>query len=182
MTTASSPLAARPLRSALYLPASNPRALEKARGLDADAIIFDLEDAVAPDQKPAAREALIAALSQDHGHRARIVRINGLATEWGVEDARALATAPLDALLLPKVGGPDDLDRLAALAPGRPLWAMMETAGGVLNAAAIAAHPRLEGMVMGTNDLAREIGARSRADRLGLLPALGACLLAARAS
>ena len=170
----------RPYRSALYLPASNARALEKARDLPADAIIFDLEDAVAPAEKAAARDALRDALGRDYGSRARIVRINGFDTEWGRDDAAAFATGA-DAVLVPKVNGPADLDAVAAVVPGTPLWAMLETAAGVLNAAAIAAHPRLGGLVMGTNDLARELGCRDRADRMPLLPALGMCLLAARA-
>lgn len=170
----------RPYRSALYLPASNARALDKARDLPADAIIFDLEDAVAPAEKAAARGALRDALARDYGNRARIVRINGFDSEWGRDDAAAFATGA-DAVLVPKVNGPADLDAVAAVVPGTPLWAMLETAAGVLNAAAIAAHPRLGGLVMGTNDLARELGCRDRADRLPLLPALGMCLLAARA-
>ncbi|MBV0890662.1 CoA ester lyase [Paracoccus sp. Z118] len=170
----------RPFRSVLYLPAANARALEKARGLPADAIIFDLEDAVAPSEKIAARAALREALQQDYGRRARIVRINALETEWGREDARAFATGA-DAVLIPKVNTPADLDAVAALVPETPLWAMMETPLGMLNAAAIAAHPRLEGMVMGTNDLAKELGSRFRADRLAMQAGLGLCLLAARA-
>ncbi len=170
----------RPFRSVLYLPAANARALEKARGLPADAIIFDLEDAVAPAEKGAARDALLAALAQDYGARARIVRINGLDTPWGRDDAAAFASGA-DAVLIPKVNAPADLDAVAALVPETPLWAMMETAAGMLNAAAIAAHPRLQGMVMGTNDLARELGSRFRADRLPMQAGLGLCLLAARA-
>ena len=170
----------RPFRSVLYLPAANARALEKARGLPADAIIFDLEDAVAPAEKGAARDALLAALVQDYGARARIVRINGLDTPWGRDDAAAFASGA-DAVLIPKVNAPANLDAVAALVPETPLWAMMETAAGMLNAAAIAAHPRLQGMVMGTNDLARELGSRFRADRLPMQAGLGLCLLAARA-
>ena len=170
----------RPFRSVLYLPAANARAREKARGLRADAIIFDLEDAVAPAEKGAARDALLAALAQDYGARARIVRINGLDTPWGRDDAAAFASGA-DAVLIPKVNAPADLDAVAALVPETPLWAMMETAAGMLNAAAIAAHPRLQGMVMGTNDLARELGSRFRADRLPMQAGLGLCLLAARA-
>lgn len=135
----------RPYRSVLYIPGSNARALEKARGLAADAIIFDLEDAVAPAEKPAARDTLRAALGQDYGPRARIVRINGLDTEWGRDDAAAFATGA-DAVLVPKVSSPADLDAVAAITGETPLWAMMETAAGMLNAAAIAAHPRLAGM------------------------------------
>ena len=170
----------RPFRSVLYLPAANARALEKARGLPADAIIFDLEDAVAPAEKGAARDALLAALAQDYGARARIVRINGLDTPWGRDDAAAFASGA-DAVLIPKVNAPANLDAVAALVPETPLWAMMETAAGLLNAAGIAAHPRLQGMVMGTNDLARELGSRFRADRLPMQAGLGLCLLAARA-
>lgn len=170
----------RPYRSVLYIPAANARAMEKARTLAADAIIFDLEDAVAPAEKPGARDLLKAALAQDYGGRARIVRINGFDTEWGRDDAAAFATGA-DAVLVPKVSRPEDLDAVAAIVPATPLWAMMETALGMLNAAAIAAHPRLQGMVMGTNDLAKELGSRNRPDRLGMQAGLGLCLLAARA-
>ncbi|MDO5529260.1 MAG: CoA ester lyase [Paracoccus sp. (in: a-proteobacteria)] len=170
----------RPYRSVLYIPAANARAMEKARDLAADAIIFDLEDAVAPSEKPGAREMLARALRDDYGRRARIVRINGLDTEWGEADARAFATGA-DAVLIPKVSRPADLDAAAALLPAAPLWAMLETASGMLNAGPIAAHPRLEGMVMGTNDLAKELGSRPRPDRLPMMAGLGLCLLAARA-
>ena len=170
----------RPYRSVLYIPGSNLRALDKARGLAADAIILDLEDAVAPAEKPAARDTLRAALGQDFGGRARIVRINGLDTEWGRDDAAAFATGA-DAVLVPKVSRPEDLDAVAALTGETPLWAMMETALGMLNAAAIAAHPRLQGMVMGTNDLAKELNSRNRPDRLPMQTGLGLCLLAAKA-
>ena len=175
-------LLSRPWRSMLYIPGSKERALEKAQGLPCDAIIFDLEDAVAPGEKPAARALLARTLATaDYGGRARIVRINGLDTEWGAADAAAFAGLELEGILLPKVNSPADLDALAAAAPGRPLWAMMETCAGVLNAAAIAAHPALAGLVIGTNDLAREIGCRSRPDRMALLGALQICLMAARA-
>lgn len=170
----------RPYRSVLYIPGSNARALEKARGLAADAIIFDLEDAVAPAEKPAARDTLRAALAEDYGPRARIVRINGLDTEWGRDDAAAFATGA-DAVLVPKVSSPAELDAVAAITGDTPLWAMMETAAGMLNAAAIAAHPRLAGMVMGTNDLAKELGSRNRPDRLAMQTGLGLCVLAAKA-
>lgn len=180
-------MTARPYRSVLYIPGSKERALEKAMGLAADAIIFDLEDAVAPDEKPAARDLLARVLRDwDFGRRARIVRINGMDTEWGAADAHAMdaaiaAGARIDAILIPKVNGPDDLDRVAGLVPGADLWAMMETAAGMLNAATIAAHPRLRGMVMGTNDLAKELNSRFRPDRLAMQAGLGLCLLAARA-
>lgn len=173
---------ARPYRSVLYIPAANARAMEKAQGLSADAIIFDLEDAVAPGEKPAARDALAAALANDYGARARIVRINGLATEWGQDDARFCAGLKgADAVLIPKVDSAADLDRVAAMIPDLPLWAMMETPLGMLNAAEIAAHSRLEGMVMGTNDLAKELNSRFRPDRLAMQAALSLCLLAAKA-
>lgn len=172
----------RPYRSVLYIPASNARALEKAQTLPADAIIFDLEDAVAPAEKAVARATLAQALQADYGPRARIVRVNGLDTDWGRADMAAFAAhAGADALLLPKVNSPADLDAAHALAPHKSLWAMMETALGMLNAAQIAGHPALAGMVMGTNDLAKELGSRHRADRLGLQTGLGLCLLAARA-
>lgn len=176
----------RPCRSALYIPGSKARALEKARDLPADAIIFDLEDAVAPEEKPAARVLLAKMLAEvDHGAQLRIVRINGLDTVWGRADAQAMAAVVaagvrIDAILVPKVSAPSDLEAVAALVPDVDLWAMMETAAGMLNAGAIAAHPRLKGMVMGTNDLARELGSRFRTDRLPLVTGLGLCLLAAR--
>lgn len=177
----------RPFRSVLYLPASNERALAKAAALPCDALILDLEDAVAPAEKPAARAALMQALAgADWGKRSCLVRINGLDTPWGHEDARALdlaiaGGARVDGVLVPKVGSPADLDAVAELVPGAELWAMLETAGAMLNAGAIAAHPRLRGMVMGTNDLARELGSRPRPDRLPMMAGLGLCLLAARA-
>ncbi len=172
----------RPYRSVLYIPGSKERALEKARDLSADAIIFDLEDAVAAEEKPAARTLLAAVLAgHDYGGRARIVRVNGLDTPWGRDDIAAFAGAKIDALLIPKVGSAADLDAVAALAPAQPLWAMMETPVAMLNAAGIAAHPRLAGLVMGTNDLAKDLGARFRADRAPLITGLGLCLLAAKA-
>ena len=172
----------RPYRSVLYIPASKARALDKARGLAVDAIIFDLEDAVAPDEKEASRETLKAALAQGgFGNRARIVRINGLDTPWGRADAQAVRTMDAEAVLLPKVGSAADLDALAEITGDLPVWAMMETPAGMLNAAEIAAHPKLQGMVMGTNDLAKELQTRFRADREPMLTALGLCLLAAKA-
>ena len=111
----------------------------------------------------------------------RIVRINGLDTEWGRADVAAFVGAGIDAILIPKVSSPADLDAVAALIPDTPLWAMMETPLGMLNAAAIAAHPRLAGMVMGTNDLAKDLNTRFRPDREPLLTGLGLCLLAAKA-
>jgi (3S)-malyl-CoA thioesterase len=176
------PAFARPCRSVLYIPASKARALAKAREVAADAIIFDLEDAVAPDEKAAARGLLWADLAAGgFGGRLRLVRVNGLDTAWGDGDLEAVRADLCDAVLVPKVNGTADLDAVAARLPGVPLWAMMETAAGMLNAAAIAAHPTLQGMVMGTNDLAKEIGSRPRADRLPLVTGLGLSLMAARA-
>ncbi|PXW79506.1 (3S)-malyl-CoA thioesterase [Ruegeria sp. P4] len=173
---------ARPYRSVLYIPGSKPRALEKARGLPVDAIIFDLEDAVSVEEKENARATLAEALAQGgYGARVKIVRINGLDTAWGRADAEAAAHMGCDAILLPKVSSPADLDALAAITKDVPLWAMMETPRGMLNAAEIAAHPKLQGMVMGTNDLAKEMQTRFRADRLPLMSGLGLCLLAAKA-
>lgn len=170
-----------PFRSVLYIPAAKERALEKARDLPADAIIFDLEDAVAPEEKDRARSLLARELSAaDFGPRFRIVRINGLDTPWGAADAKAFGGHPgADAVLVPKVNGPADLDAVAALI-AQPLWAMLETARGCLAARDIAAHPRLAGLVMGTNDLSKDLGARFRVDRMPLLPALGGAILAAR--
>ena len=172
----------RPYRSVLYIPGSKPRALEKARGLPVDAIIFDLEDAVSADEKVNARDTLGAALAEGgYGARMKIVRINGLDTTWGRSDAEAVTKMACDAVLLPKGSSPDDLNALAAITGDLPIWAMMETPRGMLNAAAIAAHPLLQGMVMGTNDLAKELQVRFRPDRLPLMAGLGQCLLAAKA-
>lgn len=171
----------RPMRSLLYIPASKPRALEKARNLPVDAIIFDLEDAVSIDEKESARDTLTQELAKDgYGTRYKIVRINGLETEWGEDDAKAVARMQANAILLPKVSATEHLDALAKLSD-LPIWAMMETPLGMLNAAQIAAHSRLEGMVMGTNDLAKEVQSRFRPDRLPLQTGLGLCLLAAKA-
>lgn len=176
------PKIARPLRSVLYIPGSKPRALDKARGLPCDAIIFDLEDAVTPDEKVAARDTLAEALKEGgYGNRYRVIRINGLDTPWGADDAAAAAQMDADAILLPKVGSPADLEALAEIVGSLPLWAMMETPGAMLNAAAIAAHRQLEAMVMGTNDLAKDLQTRFRSDRLPLITGLGLCLLAAKA-
>ncbi len=176
------PSIARPLRSVLYIPGSKPRALDKARGLPADAIIFDLEDAVIPEEKVAARDTLTEALKTGgYGSRMKIVRINGLDTEWGADDAKAARDMDADAILLPKVNSPADLEALAEIVGDVPLWAMMETPAGMLNAPAIAAHRSLQGMVMGTNDLAKDLQTRYRADRLPLMTGLGLCVLAGKA-
>lgn len=172
----------RPYRSVLYIPGSRSRALEKARTLPVDAIIFDLEDAVSIEEKVNARETLRAALAEGgYGQRMRIVRINGLDTQWGRDDAAAVAGMDCDAVLLPKVESPAQVDELCAITGDLPVWAMMETPLGMLNAHAIARHPKLQGMVMGTNDLAKELQTRYRPDRLPMMAGLGQCLLAARA-
>ncbi len=176
-----------PFRSVLYIPASKERALEKARTLNCDAIIFDLEDAVAPDEKAAARRLLGEVLRHwDYGPRGRLVRINAFETPWGRADAAALAEvmaqgARVDGIVVPKVNQSADLDLVAAALPGAALWAMMETPMALLNAPQIAAHPCLAGLVMGTNDLAKDLCSRFRPDRLPLQAGLGLCLLAARA-
>ncbi|MFO7920238.1 CoA ester lyase [Rhodobacteraceae bacterium W635] len=173
---------ARAYRSVLYIPGSKQRALEKAKTLPVDAIIFDLEDAVSVEEKEKARATLAEALGAGgYGHRMRIVRINGLDTRWGDADARAAAAMDCDAVLLPKVESAAQVAALAALVGDKPIWAMMETPRGMLNAAEIAAHPRMQGFVMGTNDLAKDLNTRFRADRLPLITGLGLALLAAKA-
>lgn len=170
----------RPARSALYIPGSKDRALDKARGLPVDIILFDLEDAVAPDAKDEARATLTTALAAGgYSPRQKIVRMNGLDTPWGQADAAAIAKMNCDAVLVPKVDSAADVDAIAALIPDLPIWAMMETPQGILNAASIAAHPRMAGFVMGTNDLAKDLNARTRA---AMITSLQHCLLAARAA
>jgi len=172
----------RPFRSVLYIPGSRRRALDKARTLPVDAIIFDLEDAVTGDEKVNARILLGEELAKGgYGRRFRIVRINALDTEWGRADAAAVCDMGVDGVLLPKVSAPEDVDALAAITGNMDIWAMMETPRGMLNASAIAAHPLLKGFVMGTNDLAKDLQTRFRPDRLPLQTALGLCLLAAKA-
>jgi (3S)-malyl-CoA thioesterase len=172
---------ARPFRSVLYIPGSKDRALEKAKTLPVDAIIFDLEDAVAVEEKENARATLAAALSAGgYGNRMRIVRINGLDTRWGEDDAKAAAAMDCDAVLLPKVESAAQVDALAAIVGDTPIWAMMETPRGMINAPEIAAHPQMRGFVMGTNDLAKEMNTRFRADRLPMMAGLGLALLAAK--
>ena len=179
----------RPRRSLLYMPGSNPRALEKARSLSADGLIIDLEDAVAADAKAGARAIVAAALSAGgYGSRELVLRVNPLDTPWGHADLAAAATMPIDAVLLPKVESPDrvrlTLSLLDALgAPdGLALWCMIETPLGVLAAREIAAaSPRLGAFVLGTSDLTKELHAMATRDRLPLITALGLVMLAARA-
>lgn len=178
----------RPYRSVLYIPGSKPRALEKAAGLAADAIIFDLEDAVTADAKEEAREILTDTLrTADYGARARIVRVNGADTRWGGEDLEAICPLGVDAVLLPKVESAAQVAEVKARlesagAHDTRVWAMMETPKGIFAAQDIAAAPGMGGIVMGTNDLAKELGCRHRADRLPMMAALQHCLLAARAA
>ncbi|MDB5651486.1 MAG: CoA ester lyase [Hyphomicrobiales bacterium] len=183
----------RPRRSALYMPGSNARAIEKARSLPADAIMLDLEDSVAPDQKGSAREQVAAAVrAGGFGPREVVVRINALNTDWGREDLAAAAAAGPDAILLPKVSTPGDITMAAralveAGAPERTrIWAMMETPLAILNADSIArtaADPaaRLDVLIMGTNDIAKETRARMVPGRGPMLSWLSTCVLAARA-
>jgi len=169
-------------RSALFMPASNARAIDKARGLDCDAVILDLEDAVAPEAKVAAREqALAAAREGGFGARLLILRVNALDTEWGEADCEAAAGAGFDAVLLPKVAQPDHLAAAHGLLGDMPLWAMIETCAAMLALPAIAATPGLACLVAGTNDLAKDMCCTPGADRLPLLPHLTAIVTAARA-
>ena len=175
--------AARLLRSVLYVPAANRRALARARDLPADALILDLEDAVAPDAKAGARAAMVEALAGGPGGRLVLVRVNGADTPWGAADLAACAAARPGGVLVPKVDGPGDVAAAsAALPPGLPVWAMVETPAGVLRAPAIAAAPGLGGIVLGTNDLARALGCADVPGRAPLMHALQSVLLAARAA
>jgi len=179
----------KPFRSLLYIPGSKERALEKATVLPTDGIIFDLEDAVAVDEKANARDMVAATLvARDYGARSLMVRVNGFGTEWVDDDLATICAVGPAAILLPKVNCGADIKRLANYLDGHEncagtrIWAMMESPLGILNAAEIAAaSPRLQGMVMGTNDLEKDLGARATADRSPMMTSLGLCLLAARA-
>ena len=176
---------ARPRRSVLYMPGSKPRALEKARGLPADSLILDLEDAVIPAEKEAARDLVCDAVrSGGYGAREIVIRINGLDTEWGADDLTTAAQAGPDAILIPKVESADMIHEVQARLgdDGPAIWAMMETPLGMLNAGQIAgASSRLVCLVMGTNDLVKELGAQHTPTRQPVITALGLCMLAARA-
>ena len=183
------PAVFRPRRSLLYMPGSNPRALEKARGLPADGLIIDLEDAVAADTMEAARAIVAAALAAGgYGTRELVLRVNQLDTPWGHSDLAVAATMPIDAVLIPKVENPDrvrlTLSLLDALGASERLavWCMIETPLGVLAAREIAAaSPRLAALVLGTSDLTKELHALATRDRLPLITSLGLAMLAARA-
>jgi citrate lyase subunit beta/citryl-CoA lyase len=183
------PATDRPRRSVLYMPGSNPRVLDKGRELPADALILDLEDSVAAEVKATARAEVGQAIAKGgYGRREIIVRVNGLDTPWAEADIAAAAAAGADAVLLPKVSGPEPVRRAAALleAAGSAktaLWCMIETPRAVLSAQAIAeASPRMAAFVMGTSDLGKDLRVGQSSDRLPMLTALSLCLLAARAT
>jgi citrate lyase subunit beta/citryl-CoA lyase len=179
-----------PLRSVLYMPSSNARALEKAKAVPCDALILDLEDAVAPDAKPAARDAAAAAAaSGDYGRRTVAIRVNGIGTQWHDGDVAAASAAGPGAIVVPKVDSADQVHRLvdAMEQAGAPdhtrLWAMVETPVAVLDALAIArASERLGAFVLGTNDLVKELFAEHVPGRGPILPSLHTALLAGRAA
>ena len=183
--------AIRPRRSVLYMPGSNARALEKAKTLPADALILDLEDAVAPDAKASAREQVCGAVKAGgYGPREVIIRANGLDTPWGRDDILAAAAARPDGILIPKVSNPETLQEVGKLLAGAPdnirVWAMVETPAAMLDIARISAaardrSTRLACFVMGTNDLAKETRARFVPGRAPMLPWLSLALTAARA-
>jgi len=183
------PTALRPRRSMLYMPGSNARAIEKGRGLAADAIIFDIEDAVAPDAKALARAQIVTAIAAGgYGPKELIVRINGLGSDWFAADIAAIARSGADGVLLPKVESAEtvrETERLLVAAgapPGLAIWCMMETPMGILRAAEIAAaSPRVAGLIMGTNDLAVELRCRPTPDGTAFLTSFCLCILAARA-
>ena len=175
-------------RSALYMPASNARAIAKARTLDCDVVILDLEDAVAPDEKAAARDRVIEAV-REGGFRERelVVRVNGLDTPWYADDIAAIRAIGLAAVLVPKVSSVADLLAVRASLgdDGPPIWAMIETCAAILALPALsaaAAETRLTALIAGTNDLAKEMRCRLGADRMPLIPALTATIMAARAA
>ena len=177
----------RPRRSVLYMPSSNARALEKAKTIPADAIIFDLEDAVAPDAKQSARaQACEAVRSGAYGRRELTIRCNGLDTPWGEADLRAAATSGAAAVVVPKVSGTAHLAAVVAVldSAGAPadlvIWAMVETPTAILDVRAIAGFDRVSVLVMGTNDLAKELRAALVPGRAPLVPHLATALLAAR--
>jgi citrate lyase subunit beta/citryl-CoA lyase len=182
----------KPRRSLLYMPGSNPRALDKARSLPADGLILDMEDSVAPDAKQLAREQIAAALAEGgYGHRELMVRINALDTEWARDDIQAICSFdnPPDAVLIPKIDSAADVvEAIQAFASaGCPdsvdMWIMAETPSCILNIADIAqAHPRLRGMVMGTSDLSKDTRVRHTPDRMGFITALNLCVYAGRAN
>ncbi len=179
----------KPRRSVLYMPGSNARALEKAKTLNADTLVLDLEDAVAPDQKQAARAQVVAAVNKGgYGDREMVIRVNGLDTHWCEDDIRAVAGTQVSAICLPKIEAAEQVVEVvrqldgAGADPAMEVWAMIETPKGVINVNQIAAaHPRLTLLMMGTSDLAKEMRVPHTADRIGFVSALSQCVLAARA-
>jgi citrate lyase subunit beta / citryl-CoA lyase len=181
---------AAPRRSCLYMPGANPKALEKAKTLPADVVIFDLEDSVAPEAKAEARETVRqAGAGGGYGNREIVIRVNALTTPWGYEDVKAACTVHPAAILFPKIDGPDDIakaqDVVASNGGKRTaIWAMIETPLSILNIAAIAAqakHTHLQAFVMGTNDLAKDLRCAQTPDRAPFLAALSMTVIAARA-
>jgi citrate lyase beta subunit len=172
----------RPRRSLLYLPASNARAIEKARGLPADVVMLDLEDAVAPEAKDAARAAAVAAVAQGFGGREVGIRVNGFGTPWSEADFAAVAASAAAFLVVPKIDGPADAARAVALAGGKPLFAMVETPRAVLAADAIADVPGVAALLAGFADLTKDLRAKPGPDRLALLYVASRIILAARAA
>lgn len=180
---------ARPRRSVLFMPGSNARAMEKAKTLPADTLIFDLEDAVAPDAKAMARSQVSEVVRQGgYGRREIVVRMNPLVTPWGRDDATAIAACGPDAILIPKVESADMVRQVLALLSEHNgpetlgIWCMIETPLGVLRAEEIAtASSRVAALVMGTSDLTKDLHARHTRDRLPLLHSLGHCMLVGRA-
>jgi citrate lyase subunit beta/citryl-CoA lyase len=177
------PATVRPRRSVLFMPGANTRALAKSRELPADGLIFDLEDAVAPEATEAARAAVAAAVGEGgYGRRELVLRVNPLDSVWGEGDLAAVAAMPVDAVLLPKVESPAQVAAAAARVPERiAVWCMIETPLGILSAREIAAAPRVAALVMGTSDLSADLHAQVTLDRAPLIPALAFALLAARA-
>ncbi|HEX3699398.1 MAG TPA: CoA ester lyase [Phenylobacterium sp.] len=176
----------RPRRSALYLPAANSRAIDKARTLAADAVILDQEDSVAPEAKREARTlACEAVRAGGFGGREVVVRVNGLDTPWGEEDLEAAAAAGPDAVLIPKIAAPDEIAEAARIVAGRTrLWAMIETCQAMFRLDALGAASAAHGVdvwVIGGNDLVKEMRCRPGPDRAPLLPALAMSVMAARA-
>jgi len=178
----------RPRRSVLYMPGANTRALEKAKSLPADSLILDLEDAVAPDAKAQAREHIRAALDTGFGYRETVIRINGLNTQWGLDDLKAFADTKADAILLPKVESAAQIQEVANLLKQfhanniMKIWAMIETPLAIFKLPEIAsAHPLLETLVLGTSDLVKDLHARHTPSRVETQTALSLSVLAARA-
>jgi citrate lyase subunit beta/citryl-CoA lyase len=169
------------LRSVLYMPSSNERALEKAKTIAADAIIFDLEDAVAPDAKEAARgNATAAVQSGEYGDKTLTIRCNGLDTPWGASDLKAATAAEPHAIVVPKVSGPEHLTQITAITGDTPIWAMIETPAALFAIRDICRYPQVSVLVMGTNDLVKELRAATVPGRHPLLPHLATALLGAR--